>query len=139
MRVEQIESGGLEEAGPAVERVLSVEAAGVADRGLAFSVQFGDGTSLTRRRAVGLTGWFLISLLIGACAGQPSDLKCSLVPCQTSPPENFTTAQQQAWHDCMTRKANERPLSLGAVGLKTITKVQRDYDACVTEASATKP
>jgi hypothetical protein len=72
MRVEQIESGGLEEAtGQAVEHAIGVEAAGVADRGLAFSVQFGDCTSLTRRRAVGLTGWFLISLLIGACAGQP--------------------------------------------------------------------
>jgi hypothetical protein len=139
MRVEQIESGGLEEAGQIVERALGIEAAGVADRGVAFSVQFGDGTSLTRRRAVGLTGWFLISLLIGACAGQPSDLKCSLVPCQMSPPENFTTAQQQAWHDCMTRKANDRPLSLSPVGPTTIPKVQRDYDACVTEASATKP
>jgi hypothetical protein len=135
MRVDQIESGGLEEAGQAVERALG---AGVADRGLAFSVQFGDCTSLTRRRAVGLTGWFLISLLIGACTGQPSDLKCSLVPCQTSPPENFTTAQQQAWH-CMTQKADERPLSHSPVGLTTIPNVQRDYDACVTEASATKP
>lgn len=66
MRLEQIESGDLEGAEQAVERALGVEAAGVADRGLAFSVQIGDGTSLTRRRAVGLTGCFLISLLIGA-------------------------------------------------------------------------
>jgi hypothetical protein len=65
MRVEQIENG-LEEAEQAVERALGVEAAGVADGDLAFSVQFGDCTSLTRRRAVGLTGWFPISLLIGA-------------------------------------------------------------------------
>lgn len=36
MRVEQIENGGLEEAGQAVERALGVEAAGVADHGLAF-------------------------------------------------------------------------------------------------------
>ena len=75
MQVEQIESGGLQEAGQAVERALGVEATGVADHGLAFPVQFGDCTSLTRRRAVGLTGWFLISVLIGACAGHPSDLK----------------------------------------------------------------
>jgi hypothetical protein len=66
MRVEQIENGGLQQAGQAVERALAGEAAGVADRGLAFSVQSGDCKSLTRRRAVGLTGWFLISLLIGA-------------------------------------------------------------------------
>jgi hypothetical protein len=66
MLVEQVESGGLEQAGQAVERALGVAAAGVEDRGLASSVQFGDCKSLTRRRAVGLTGWFLISLLIGA-------------------------------------------------------------------------
>jgi hypothetical protein len=66
MRVEQIESGGLEQAGQAVERALGGGAVGVADRDLAFSVQSGDGKSLTRRCAVGLTGWFLISLLIGA-------------------------------------------------------------------------
>jgi hypothetical protein len=66
MRVEQIENGGLEQAGRAVERALGGETSGVADRGLAFSVQSGDCTSLTRRRAVGITGWFLISLLIGA-------------------------------------------------------------------------
>lgn len=67
MRFEQIENSGLVgEAAQAVERALGVEAAGVADGDLAFSVQIGDCTSLTRRRAVGLTGWFLISLLIAA-------------------------------------------------------------------------
>jgi len=68
--------------------------------------------------------------LIQACSGQPSDLKCSLLPCQMTPPATFTAQQQDAWHACMDRKRSV---------ITTIPKEQRDYDACVAEAQAAKP
>jgi hypothetical protein len=77
--------------------------------------------------------------LLGACAGQPSDLKCSLVPCEMSPPSTFTATQEQAWHDCMKRTREQYPVALGSVAISTTSKEQRDYDACVTEAKAVKP
>jgi hypothetical protein len=80
----------------------------------------------------------LSACLMAGCAGQPSDLKCSLVPCHLTPPENFTAKQQGAWLECMKRTHERRPLSVGPVAITTMPKEQRDYDACVTEAQAVK-
>jgi hypothetical protein len=78
----------------------------------------------------------MCACLIQACAGQPSDLKCILVPCQWSPPATFTPTQRQAWIDCMKRMREQSPVAMGPVVISTIPKVQRDYDECVSEAKA---
>src|SRR5260221_7232912 len=74
------------------------------------------------------------AFLMQACAGQPSDVKCSLVPCEMSPPATFTATQEQAWQDCMKRARERSPVAIGSVALSTTAKTQRDYDACVSEA-----
>jgi len=77
--------------------------------------------------------------LMQACVGQPSDLKCSLVPCEMSPPSTLTATQEQAWHDCMKRAREHSPVALDSVAISTTSKEQRDYDACVAEAKTMKP
>jgi hypothetical protein len=69
--------------------------------------------------------------MLQSCAGEPADLKCSLVPCTMEPPATLTASQQQAWHDCMARKHPS------FIALSTGAMQQRDYDDCVLEAKAT--
>ena len=68
--------------------------------------------------------------MLQSCAGEPADLKCSLVPCHMEPPAALTVKQTQAWHDCMSNK-HQFPIVLSTSAMN-----QRDYDDCVAEAKA---
>jgi hypothetical protein len=96
-------------------------------------------TSFSVRLAFVLGGVLLVAAalaLYGCVAGQPADLKCSLIPCYTELLATMTANQKQAFHGCMKRKRQENPLALGPVLVTTLAKQQRDYDNCVSQASA---
>ena len=81
-------------------------------------------------RALGLAFLMGCAWLLQSCAGQPADLKCSLIPCQMQPPATFTAKQQTEFHDCWKREYS------GLIRLSTGAMLQRDYDKCVEEAKA---
>jgi hypothetical protein len=93
---------------------------------------------VTAATVIALTAVIASAWMFQSCAGEPADLKCSLVPCRTEPPMTLTANQRQAWHDCMNQRREEYPIALGPVGLTTTTKEQRDYDDCVSQVRAVR-